>query len=75
MKNGFNPFRFQEVAPPQIEYTITNKLYRKIMIGNMIYSQEIFNEGMNMIVVKRDANYDKLYEKTFNTGYDRNRPV
>ena len=72
MKNGFNPFRFQEVDPPQIEYTITNKLYRKIMIGNMIYSQEIFNEGMNMIVVKRDANYDKLYEKTFNTGYDRN---
>lgn len=72
MKNGFNPFRFQEINTPQIDYTITNKLYRRIMIGNMIYSQEIFKEGMNMIVVKRNANYDKIYENTFNTGFDRN---
>ena len=67
-----NPIRFKEIEHSNITYNITSKLYRKVVIGNMIYSQDIFNEGMNMIIVKRNSSYDKIYEKTFNTASNRN---
>ena len=72
MMSSFNPIRFKEIEHTNITYNVTTKLYRKVVIGNMIYSQDIFNEGMNMIIVKRNINYDKIYEKTFNTASNRN---
>ena len=72
MMSSFNPIRFKEIEHTNITYNVTTKLYRKVVIGNMIYSQDIFNEGMNMIIVKRNINYDRIYEKTFNTASNRN---
>ena len=72
MISSFNPIRFKEIEHTNITYNVTTKLYRKVVIGNMIYSQDIFNEGMNMIIVKRNINYDRIYEKTFNTASNRN---
>ena len=69
---SYNNIRFREIEISNITYNITSKLYRKVVIGNMIYSQDIFNEGMNVIIVNRTKNYDKIYEKTFNTANNRN---
>lgn len=72
MMTSYNNIRFREIEISNITYNITSKLYRKVVIGNMIYSQDIFNEGMNVIIVNRTKNYDKIYEKTFNTANNRN---
>ena len=45
------------------------KFYRKVSIGNkFIYSTHLFKEGINIIVVNRDAKYSKVMEQTFNTN-------
>lgn len=44
------------------------KYYRKVSVGNEIYSTQIFKQGLNVIILNRDKNYNKEYEETFDTN-------
>jgi hypothetical protein len=50
---------------------VQRKFYRKVAIGENIYSQDIFKQGINVIIVQRDRSYTKLFEKTYDTNNSR----
>lgn len=62
---SYSEFNLQEFIS---ETHYSAKYYRKISIGEQIYSLQIFKQGMNIIIVNRDKNYNKEYEETFDTN-------
>jgi hypothetical protein len=49
---------------------IKRKFYRKVEFGNEILATEIFKQGLNVIILKREKGYSKVFERTFNTNVD-----
>ena len=46
------------------------KFYRKVEMGNEILATEIFKQGLNLIILKREKGYPKIFERTYNTNVD-----
>jgi len=51
-------------------YEIKRKFYRKVEYSNEILANDIFKQGLNVIILKREKGYPKVYERTFNTNAD-----
>jgi hypothetical protein len=49
-----NAPRFRERDQP-----IQRKFYRKVSVAEKIYSQDIFKQGLNVIIIQRDKKYSK----------------
>ena len=54
LKLSGNAPRFKE-----IEGHSQRKFYRKVAVAENIYSQEIFRQGLNLIIIQRDKKYTK----------------
>lgn len=44
---------------------IQRKFYRKVAIGEEIYSQDTFKQGLNILIVQRDKKYTKRNKQNF----------
>jgi hypothetical protein len=65
-----NPPRFKETSG-QIEVkhqNVQRKFYRKVSVGEDVYSQDTFKQGLNLIIVEREKHYSKIFEQTFDTN-------
>jgi len=51
-------------------FPIKRKFYRKVEYGNEILANDIFKQGLNVIILRREKGYPKIYERTFNTNVD-----
>ncbi len=51
-------------------FEIKRKFYRKVEYANDILANDIFKQGLNIILLKREKGYPKTYERTFNTNID-----
>jgi hypothetical protein len=49
--------RFKQILVKRQD--IQRKFYRKVSLGEDIYSKEIFKQGLNVIIVQRDRGYTK----------------
>ena len=58
LKLSGNAPRFKE-----IEKQTQRKFYRKVAVAENIYSQEIFRQGLNLIIIQRDKKYSKCIFK------------
>jgi len=69
---GPSKFRFKQHPGIIVKRTnIQRKFYRKVAVGEFVYSKETFKQGLNLIIVDRDKTYTKLYENTFDTNNSR----
>lgn len=68
--NNYN-HNSQDILNPQNNfYEIKRKFYRKVEYANEILANDIFKQGLNVIILKREKGYPKVYERTFNTNVD-----
>jgi hypothetical protein len=51
---------------------VKRKFYRKVEFSNDVLGEEIFKQGINLVIIKREKNYPKVFERTFNTNDDQN---
>jgi hypothetical protein len=49
---------------------IKRKFYRKVEYANEILANDIFKQGINLVILRRQKGYQKIYERTFNTNVD-----
>jgi hypothetical protein len=49
---------------------IKTKFYRKLEYSKEILANDVFKQGINLIILNREKGYQKLYERTFNTNFD-----
>jgi hypothetical protein len=50
--------------------TIEKRYYRRVYFGETNLAADIFKQGLNLIILDRTKGYKKLYERTFDTGYN-----
>jgi hypothetical protein len=51
------PARFKQIIVKH--QIVQRKFYRKVAIGEEIYSKDVFKQGLNVIIVQRDRQYTK----------------
>ena len=56
LKLSGNAPRFKEI---ERQNQRQRKFYRKVAVAENIYSQEIFRQGLNLIIIQRDKKYSK----------------
>ena len=63
--------RFKQIADgSNFKYEIKRKFYRKVEYSSEILANDIFKQGLNVIILKREKGFPKIYERTFNTNVD-----
>ena len=63
--------RFKQLVDRDAKQSkLKRKFYRKVEIGNEILATEIFKQGLNLIILKRENKYPKIFERTYNTNSD-----
>ncbi len=69
--NNYNDNTYNNNQNNQNTYfEIKRKFYRKVEYSNEILANDIFRQGLNVIILKREKGYPKVYERTFNTNID-----
>jgi hypothetical protein len=61
LKMNGNSMRFKQVNHGIVvkRQNIQRKFYRKVSVGENIYSQDTFRQGLNLIIAQRDRRYTK----------------
>ena len=57
-----------------IENSITSKFYRNIVLNNNKITSDTFKEGVNLIVIDANNNYNVIFSKTYNLIKDKYAP-
>jgi hypothetical protein len=58
--NALPRFKERIIHGIQVKHqNVQRKFYRKVGIGEFIYTQETFKQGLNLLIIQRDRRYTK----------------